>query len=74
MDSSVGDTKVNPIGILRADRVTREGNEEVGVKKKRKVQWTDTHGNQLAEILEFLPSDGSDIGNEETESCFCSIM
>ncbi|XVF62798.1 hypothetical protein PTKIN_Ptkin09bG0037200 [Pterospermum kingtungense] len=43
-------------------------------KTRRKVQWNDNHGNKLAEILEFEPSDVSDSDDEDSDSCMCIIM
>ncbi|KAI9071212.1 hypothetical protein K1719_046829 [Acacia pycnantha] len=46
--------------------------------ERRKVQWTDTCGNELTEIREFEPSevDGSDdeFDNENDRACSCAIM
>ncbi|KAJ7974014.1 Low affinity potassium transport system protein [Quillaja saponaria] len=53
-------------------------NDSSGETERRKVQWTDACGSELAEIREFEASevDGSDDefdnGNERT--CSCSIM
>ncbi|KAA0049218.1 uncharacterized protein E5676_scaffold434G001950 [Cucumis melo var. makuwa] len=38
-------------------------------KPRMKVRWNDSNGNNLAEILEFQPSDVSDSGDEEADSC-----
>ncbi|XP_028769568.1 uncharacterized protein LOC114737205 [Neltuma alba] len=43
-------------------------------KTRRKVQWNDRNGNQLVEVLEFIPSDDSDSEDEESDSCICTIM
>ncbi|KAL9240282.1 hypothetical protein vseg_014520 [Gypsophila vaccaria] len=43
-------------------------------KISRKVQWNDRHGNKLAEILEFQPSDVSDSDDDDADSCYCTIM
>ncbi|PHT39125.1 hypothetical protein CQW23_22698 [Capsicum baccatum] len=43
-------------------------------KPKRKVQWNDTNGNKLTEVLEFQPSDASDSDDDESDSCICRIM
>ncbi|KAE8646665.1 uncharacterized protein LOC101221691 [Cucumis sativus] len=62
-----------------------DGNEATGGKgscdsshvERRKVQWTDTCGSQLAEVKEFEPSeinasdDENDMGKRR---CLCSIM
>ncbi|TYJ35799.1 hypothetical protein E1A91_A05G261700v1 [Gossypium mustelinum] len=46
--------------------------------ERRKVQWTDAHGSELAEIREFEPSEtgGSDdeFDNGSERSCSCTIM
>ncbi|XWS24923.1 hypothetical protein CRYUN_Cryun27aG0026400 [Craigia yunnanensis] len=46
--------------------------------ERRKVQWTDACGSELAEIREFEPSetDGSDdeFDNGSERSCSCTIM
>ncbi|WCJ24093.1 hypothetical protein M5689_006079 [Euphorbia peplus] len=41
---------------------------------RRKVQWNDNHGNKLAEVLVFEPSDHSDSEEEEADACICAIM
>ncbi|MBA0856108.1 hypothetical protein Goshw_023464 [Gossypium schwendimanii] len=45
---------------------------------RRKVQWTDAHGSELAEIREFEPSEtgGSDdeFSNGSEKTCGCTIM
>ncbi|KEH42681.1 hypothetical protein MtrunA17_Chr1g0186331 [Medicago truncatula] len=41
-------------------------------KTCRRVQWTDTIGNKLVEVLEYEPSDVSD--SDDEDSCICSIM
>uniref|UniRef100_A0ACD5TUB6 Uncharacterized protein n=1 Tax=Avena sativa TaxID=4498 RepID=A0ACD5TUB6_AVESA len=41
---------------------------------KRRVQWKDTHGKKLTEVLEFQPSDSSDSDDEYLDTCICSIM
>lgn len=45
-------------------------------KTRRKVQWNDKNGNQLAEVLEYEPSDVSDSedDDEDSDSCICTIM
>ncbi|XP_022993299.1 uncharacterized protein LOC111489351 isoform X1 [Cucurbita maxima] len=62
-----------------------DGNEALGEKgsydsshvERRKVQWTDTCGSELAEVKEFEPSeinasdDENDIGKTR---CLCTIM
>ncbi|KAK4765898.1 hypothetical protein SAY87_007540 [Trapa incisa] len=42
-------------------------------KTRRKVQWNDRNGNNLAEVLEFQPSDSSE-SDEEKDSCICTVM
>ncbi|XP_057864177.1 uncharacterized protein LOC131072130 [Cryptomeria japonica] len=51
---------------------------ESNVNTKRKVQWTDAHGQELAQIKEFErsdsnPSSDEGIGNSD-ESCTCVIQ
>lgn len=41
-------------------------------KTCRRVQWTDTIGNKLVEVLEYEPSDVSD--SDDEDACICSIM
>ncbi|KAL6571394.1 hypothetical protein OROHE_003037 [Orobanche hederae] len=43
-------------------------------KPKRKVQWLDKSGDELAQILEFQPSDVSDSEDEDSDFCICRIM
>ncbi|KAL5560236.1 hypothetical protein UlMin_036447 [Ulmus minor] len=54
------------------------GNNIPDQTEKRKVQWTDAHGSELAEIKEFEPSevDPSDdeFDNGNGRSCTCAIM
>ncbi|KAE8682298.1 hypothetical protein F3Y22_tig00111272pilonHSYRG00042 [Hibiscus syriacus] len=44
--------------------------------ERRKVQWTDACGSELAEIREFDPSEtgGSDEDNGNERTCSCTIM
>ncbi|KQK23750.1 uncharacterized protein LOC100840053 [Brachypodium distachyon] len=41
---------------------------------KRRVQWKDSHGKKLAEVLEFQPSDSSDSDDEYLDTCICTVM
>lgn len=51
------------------------GTARKGQKKpKRRVQWKDTHGKKLVEVLEFQPSDSSDSDDEYLDTCICAIM
>ncbi|KAK9724263.1 hypothetical protein RND81_05G059400 [Saponaria officinalis] len=50
------------------------GISEGSLKTRRKVQWNDSIGNKLAEILEFQPSDVSDSDDDDSDLCFCTIM
>ncbi|KAF8016626.1 hypothetical protein BT93_H1985 [Corymbia citriodora subsp. variegata] len=43
-------------------------------KTRRKVQWNDSNGNSLTEVLEFQPSEPSDSDDEDNDSCICTIM
>ncbi|KZV55526.1 hypothetical protein F511_09637 [Dorcoceras hygrometricum] len=43
-------------------------------KPKGKVQWLDRDGSNLAEILEFQPSDVSESDEEDSDYCLCRIM
>uniref|UniRef100_A0A2P2L5U1 Uncharacterized protein LOC105632180 n=1 Tax=Rhizophora mucronata TaxID=61149 RepID=A0A2P2L5U1_RHIMU len=52
----------------------RGGMSRNSEKVPRKVQWNDKKGNKLVEVLEFEPSDAGDSDEEDTDSCFCSIM
>ncbi|KAJ7969780.1 Low affinity potassium transport system protein [Quillaja saponaria] len=53
-------------------------NNSPGQMERRKVQWTDACGSEIAEIREFEPSDvnGSDdeFDNGNERSCSCAIM
>ncbi|XP_050212562.1 uncharacterized protein LOC126664286 [Mercurialis annua] len=55
-----------------------KGSDIPGYTEKRKVQWTDVCGSELAEIREFEPSEtnGSDdeFDNGTERSCACVIM
>ncbi|KAL3634451.1 hypothetical protein CASFOL_021505 [Castilleja foliolosa] len=50
------------------------GLSKISEKPKRKVQWLDSSGDKLAQILEFQPSDVSDSEEEDSDSCICRIM
>ncbi|KAI4352760.1 hypothetical protein L6164_006981 [Bauhinia variegata] len=54
------------------------GSDPRAQTERRKVQWTDTCGSELAEIREFEPSetDGSDdeFDNGNDRTCSCAIM
>ncbi|KAL9245069.1 hypothetical protein vseg_018763 [Gypsophila vaccaria] len=49
-----------------------------GIKEKRKVQWTDTCGQELTEIREFEMSErgesDDEFGNGNGKTCSCRIM
>ncbi|XP_057781144.1 uncharacterized protein LOC130999590 isoform X2 [Salvia miltiorrhiza] len=52
-----------------------DSTRQVGKKKKKKVQWMDHLGEELAEIREFESSDSGDTDNEEESSrCLCVIL
>ncbi|PSS19516.1 Hyphal wall protein [Actinidia chinensis var. chinensis] len=60
------------------EALCEKGSDISGHMERRKVQWMDTSGGELAEIREFEPSDVGDSddefnnGNERT--CSCKIM
>ncbi|KAL9446402.1 hypothetical protein AB3S75_014125 [Citrus x aurantiifolia] len=60
------------------DLLSEKGNDIAGHTERRKVQWTDICGSELAEIREFEPSEmgGSDdeFDNGIERSCSCTIM
>ncbi|XP_010542468.1 PREDICTED: uncharacterized protein LOC104815671 [Tarenaya hassleriana] len=41
---------------------------------KKKVQWVDLMGKDLAEIREFEPSEEEDVGYHGGKSCVCVIL
>ncbi|KAK9672944.1 hypothetical protein RND81_12G136200 [Saponaria officinalis] len=43
-------------------------------KIERKVQWNDSNGNKLAEVVEFQLSDVSDTDDDVSDSCSCAVM
>ncbi|CAA0818684.1 Unknown protein [Striga hermonthica] len=43
-------------------------------KPKRKVQWLDSSGDKLEQVMEFQPSDVSDSEEDDSDSCICRIM
>ncbi|EOA36487.1 hypothetical protein CARUB_v10011122mg [Capsella rubella] len=47
---------------------------EAGKKEKKKVQWVDVIGKELAEIREFEPSDEDDIDSDRGKTCVCVIL
>ncbi|CAA7403266.1 unnamed protein product [Spirodela intermedia] len=68
-----GDQESRP--LLAASRrvaVMAKGSQR---NAKRKVRWNDRHGNKLAEVLEFQPSDNSDSeADDYGDSCICAVM
>lgn len=66
--------------VIEDDRelLSEKGNDIPGHTERRKVQWTDTCGSELAEVREFEPSEmgGSDdeFDNGIERSCSCMIM
>ncbi|CAN6819203.1 unnamed protein product [Brassica oleracea] len=42
--------------------------------EKKKVQWVDLMGKELAEIHEFKSSEEDDIRYDGNKSCVCIIM
>ncbi|CAH2053812.1 unnamed protein product [Thlaspi arvense] len=48
--------------------------EEGGRKEKKKVQWVDLMGKELAEIREFESSEEDDIRYDGDKSCVCVIL
>ncbi|KAK6938247.1 hypothetical protein RJ641_031755 [Dillenia turbinata] len=68
------------VGPVKADELEPLGekcsNTSDGTER-RKVEWTDTCGQELAEIREFEPSEVGDSDDEfdgNRRSCSCSIM
>ncbi|KAF5749235.1 hypothetical protein HS088_TW04G01199 [Tripterygium wilfordii] len=68
-----------PIQVTdQSDVLNEKGSDSPGHTERRKVQWTDACGSELAEIREFEPSeteesdDEFENGNERT--CSCAIM
>ncbi|XP_010480079.1 PREDICTED: uncharacterized protein LOC104758825 [Camelina sativa] len=47
---------------------------EAGKKEKKKVQWVDVIGKELAEIREFEPSEEDDIDSDRGKTCVCVIL
>ncbi|WOL19292.1 hypothetical protein Cni_G28090 [Canna indica] len=41
---------------------------------RRKVQWNDSRGDKLVEVLEFEPSDSSDSDDKYGGSCTSNVM
>lgn len=53
----------------------RGGLSKKSQKRPRKVQWNDTNGHNLTEVLEYQPSEDSDSDDDEdSDSCICNIM
>lgn len=54
------------------------GQEEFHANGRRRVQWTDAHGQDLAEVREFEPSDSNhsddDGGVDSDDACTCCIQ
>ncbi|XP_072988059.1 uncharacterized protein [Typha latifolia] len=56
-------------------RVGKGGMARKGKKSsRRKVQWNDSNGKKLVEVLEYQPSDSSDSDDEYLDSCICTLM
>ncbi|XP_010534859.1 PREDICTED: uncharacterized protein LOC104810320 isoform X2 [Tarenaya hassleriana] len=55
-------------------RKADSGSIEAEKREKKKVQWVDLMGKELAEIREFEPSDEEDICYDGGKSCVCVIM
>ncbi|CAK7346740.1 unnamed protein product [Dovyalis caffra] len=62
----------------QSEPLNDKGSDIPGYTERRKVQWTDVCGSELAEIREFEPSEtgGSDdeFDNGNERSCSCVIM
>ncbi|XP_019433865.1 PREDICTED: uncharacterized protein LOC109340597 [Lupinus angustifolius] len=63
------DNDYNSLLPLRKGGMTRKSD-----KTRRKVQWNDKNGNNLAEVLIYEPSDVSDSEDEDPDSCICAVM
>ncbi|XP_052191453.1 uncharacterized protein LOC127800715 [Diospyros lotus] len=73
-------THATPIsdGVNEHEALCKKGGDIPGDTERRKVQWSDTFGGELAEIREFEPSDvgglDDEFDNEIGKSCSCKIM
>ncbi|XP_024986184.1 uncharacterized protein LOC112521511 isoform X2 [Cynara cardunculus var. scolymus] len=52
----------------------KKGGLSTNSGKKQKVQWNDDNGDKLTEVLEYQPSEASDIDEEDSDACICNIM
>uniref|UniRef100_A0A7N0URC8 Uncharacterized protein n=1 Tax=Kalanchoe fedtschenkoi TaxID=63787 RepID=A0A7N0URC8_KALFE len=71
LEAAEGEENVETCSLL-APRMG--GMARNGEKRRLSVQWNDAHGNKLAEVLEFQPSEASDSEEDESDACTCCIM
>ncbi|KAH7848667.1 hypothetical protein Vadar_005920 [Vaccinium darrowii] len=78
LKDSTNATSVSGGAANECEAICEKESSIIGHLERRKVQWTDASGGELAEILEFEPSDagGSDdeFDNGNERSCSCKIM
>ncbi|KAL8484309.1 hypothetical protein ACS0TY_026842 [Phlomoides rotata] len=71
----VGETNTVLKSCMRKPPCRPNSTKEVEQKKKKRVQWMDDYGKQLAEIKVFESSETGDNDNEdESNRCFCVIL
>jgi hypothetical protein len=66
----VGDTLTLKSSLRKVDSNSTEAEK----REKKKVQWVDVIGKELAEIREFEPSDEDDIDSDRGKTCVCIIL
>ncbi|XP_010552317.1 PREDICTED: uncharacterized protein LOC104822699 [Tarenaya hassleriana] len=60
--------------VLKSCLRKADSGETEREKKKKKVQWVDLIGKEIAEIREFEPCEEEDIGYQGGKSCVCVIL
>ncbi|GLT68137.1 hypothetical protein SLA2020_403950 [Shorea laevis] len=72
------ESNCNPTHVDHCETLGEKDSDIPGQAERRKVQWTDVCGSELAEIREFEPSEigGSDdeFDNGNERACSCTIM
>ncbi|ESQ33402.1 hypothetical protein EUTSA_v10008850mg [Eutrema salsugineum] len=76
LKSSLKKRSFSDVVLADVDDVSRDG--VLDHADRRKVQWPDTCGIEIAEVREFEPSEVDDSDNEfqhgSSKSCMCTIM
>ncbi|XP_010501155.1 PREDICTED: uncharacterized protein LOC104778413 [Camelina sativa] len=65
---------VTTLTLKSSLRKADSNSTEAGKKEKKKVQWVDVTGKELAEIREFEPSEEDNIDSDRGKTCVCVIL